>query len=73
MEDIDASLETLTEAIQDALRVAAHKCRPDEDRSRPIPLFILAHIREKNWLGECDWSRGDYYQAQDVSFAEVAE
>ena len=50
MEDIDASLETLTKAIQDALRVAAPKRRPDEDRSRPVPPFILVKIREKNWL-----------------------
>ena len=50
MEDIDASLETLTKAIQDALRVAAPMHQPDEDRSRPVPLFIFAKIREKNWL-----------------------
>ena len=45
VEDVDASLETLTNAIQDALRVAA----PDEDRSHPVPPFILAKIREKKW------------------------
>ena len=49
-EDIDARLETLTKAIQDTLRVAAPRHRPDEDGSRLVPPFILAKICEKNWL-----------------------
>ena len=51
MEDIDATLETLTKVIQDPLLVAAPMHRPDEDRSRPVLLLILTKIREKNWLG----------------------
>ena len=50
MEDIDVSHETLTRAIQDSRRVAAPERRPDEDRSRPVPPYILAKILEKNWL-----------------------
>ena len=66
MEDIDASLETVREVIHDALRVAALKHRPHEDKPRPIPLFILMKIlceelAEENVAGH----KGPCCQAQD--------
>ena len=50
MEDIDASLETLTKANQNALRVALPKRRPDEDRSRGTLLPSSGSINCKDRL-----------------------
>ena len=62
MVDIDAGLEILTKAIQDALRVAAPKRRPDEDRS---------HQFRRSFLQEGLAEEGSHNQAQNQSVAEI--
>ena len=50
VEDIDAKLEELTNAIHEAMSATAPKSKPAKQPLVSIPPTILAYIREKNRL-----------------------
>ena len=52
LEDIDARLDELTNAIHEAMSASAPKSNPAKQPLVSIPPTILANIREKNSLGD---------------------